>query len=266
MLSGPDFDEATADLLVHGKIPSAANHDDFGDVVRFLDGMRAAAQAPPAPVSDALASVLRDGLPIAPAAASPPRRPLHTRWRRIVGCAGLAISMTAGVTAAAAANLLPGGVERVVASVVKAVTPFQIGPPSARGDDFSTVSPSRDVGGGANMARPEEPTSPPSADGSTAGRATRPAAGTSSSSPAATPTTTRTGSIAGAGFGPGNPVPPSPGPTSRGSATPVPTTPVSTGVPVLGVGHPSVPSITTPSTTALPALTPSTTLPTLLRP
>lgn len=259
-----DIDEATADRLLSG--PSVLPAPEVADVGRFLLQLRAAATAPPAPLSEPLAAILRDGLPAPVTEPVVPRR-LPARWRRLLvsTAAGLAVAGT-GLTAAAAANLLPDPIERAVGSVVETLTPFTLGPSSAhaphapkndtpppgRQAPDATSAPSPGTVGAVGAAGPTGPA---------AGDATGPSTGTASAtttgapsvpsrdpspSAATAPTTTAAGS------GSGGATAPTLGP---GPSVPAPPT---TGLP--GVPAPTVPAL--PSTT-VPLSTPATTLPPL---
>ena len=255
-----EIDETTADLLVGspGSHP-AGGGGDLDAVVTFIADLRATTLAPPAPLSEPLAAILVRGLPdgrrIAPARRpAVPRQGRFAGWRRAVAMAAGGLALTSGgLTAATAANLLPAGVGRVVASVVESVTPFELNvqadpPPTAPSPlryGASTTIPGVATGAGAPGAG-----SAPSAP-SAASRAP----GTSDAGPPApaSPAPATGPSVSVPAFSPSQPA----GPVAASPTVPVvstPTTPTTTD-PVVSL--PGVP--TTPATT-VPVSTPQTTL------
>jgi|GEM_PF-3947406 len=249
-----DIDEATADLLLSGRSAGLAGiAAGAAAVADFVAALHATAEHPPARVSPALAAVLHDGLPEAPAVV-PDRRPRAARWRRVLTAVGVSVGVAVGgVTAAAAANLLPAGPQRMVGSVVKAVTPFEVPPPSR-----APASPASSAGG----SHPDPDAG--AGDGHRPGPTTGPAVAGGLGQPAA-PAPAATAVPAGAAGAAG---PSGPSPSLPGGATTVPP-PAGLGSPPVtppSIGRPTVPPTTTPQVT-VPSMattiptTPATTLP-----
>ena len=260
-----EIDEVTAELLL-GRAPVGADQE-IEPVVSFLADLRALALAPPAPVSPALAEVLADGVPAALAPTPPPvpvtgRPGLRVRrssstWRRVLVSATGALALAGGgITAAAAANLLPEGVSRVVASIVESLTPFEIDGPhglvpageTRPGGHAPPAGATREAGaeGETSSGRGGSPVAgllpPPAAEG-----------GEGAAGPGSTASAPTTGPAAG-----GGPVSVSP---PQSSLPPAPHVAAPTPSTVPGAGLPPVPS--TSPTTTVPVTTPQTTVPSL---
>lgn len=201
-----EIDEATADLVLSTTPPP--NDEGLAEIVGFLADMRAAAVAPPAPVSAPLAAVLRDGLAVPPGPVAVARR-RPARWRRVLASGAVGMGLAgSGIAVAATTNLLPEDLTRSVGAVVESLTPFEVRaadrPPSASvpnpaGPGLPVVGPTTSSPAPADHARPSAgstvvsvPGAPPStAPATTVGRVPlAPPAAPATVSPAATPSTT----------------------------------------------------------------------------
>jgi hypothetical protein len=235
----PGMDEATADLLVSRRSVDVQGLDaGAAAVADFLVALHDTVLDPPAPLSPALAAVLRDGLPTEAAVVARTRSVRRDRqpagWRRTLTVIGLGIGVTAsGVSAAAAARLLPAGPQRVVESVIGTLTPFTIGTPPPAG---TTPAELRQGSSGSADGRGSDP----------AGRTGR--SGESGDAPAVMATG---GPAAG---GTGNVSPPA------GSESPV-VSPSGTGSPTATSGRPDVSPPAVPNPNLPPTTAPYTTTP-----
>lgn len=251
----PVVDETTADLLLAGHAPPTPAADPgIRAVVEFVGQLQATVNHPPAPVSPALAAVLRDGLPtppvIVPDEAPASRWP--ARWRRIVPgvAAALGLAVT-GVTGAAAANLLPDGPQRIMAAVVKALTPFEVPSPEP-----ASITPAPGHNRPADRVPGGSPVQPmqPGGDAPTGGTAGGdPARGSAPGGVAPSPPPAATSPATGGAIAP----------DGSGSVAPSTTVPLQTGGTVPSVPGAGVPPGTTPQLTrpSVPS-TPSTLVPT----
>lgn len=257
-------DEAVADLLLDGRLSRPGGSDaGLVPVVDYVTRLRATVSQPPAPVSPALAAVLRDGLPTPPVPVAPRSTRTAARWRRRVTGFALGMGLVAsGVTGAAAANLLPDGAQRVVAGLVEALTPFELPTPAPSPAPPATTPQPAGNGSGGDIGAgitgqeghgsPTGQTQASTPSGSQSGPAG--GAGTTVPAPTATPGPAGSGAAVPTGSASG-----SPGTTTVGG-TPA----VLPSVPSTTVPGPSTPSLPTPPSTTVPTpTTPPTTLPRL---
>jgi hypothetical protein len=157
------FDDGAIDAILAGH-PRA---DDFAVLGSFVEDVRSAAEAVPAP-SPALAAALASG--ISPQATAP-----MPKWRKakmkIKGfVAGLSVAgklaLGAGVacaatTGAGAAGVLPGPVQHAFAKTVSSVTPFD----APGGDEHDVAEPPHDGTTTTTLHEKETPTTTHNGDG-----------------------------------------------------------------------------------------------------
>lgn len=311
MRASPLLDDTTMDLILAGR---PVGDESLSAVAAFVAEIRASApMAVPVP-SAALAAVLARGVTalnhsevVAPSASPPARR---TRWgsswarrrsrlmpRLLSGLAvpigtvgfgakaafGLTLA-AASVTAAGAAGVLPDPVQHAMASVVRAVSPFEIPDPADhRRDTGHHVDPDRGDDAGEGSPSTSDETAPPAdehqrepgrqpPDGSAPIDTSSPGLDDTGPAPADgwVPTTVPSGT-APAGQDPPADTPsgaptdvpteqPRNTPTTQPDRTPPPSGDISAGTPQEGPGgRPETPPTTEPTTTSTtpPATTPT---------
>ena len=153
----PLDDEVTERLLAgrpHGDL------GDLTDLAMLLEEVRSLTRGPAPPPSSALAEILTNGAPAGrPPAQDPMPSPLSTRHRRRGAVWASLTAVAAAVILAVAGTLdvLPRPAQRMVATAVSAVTPFNLP------DDTHETSPDRKGRPGARRA--PGTTTPPGAGG-----------------------------------------------------------------------------------------------------
>ncbi len=259
MQPGREIDEVTADLLLSQAV--LAGDHNLEPVVTFVRSLRTTTLAPPAPPAPQLAAILNDGLPVAASFDPAPQpkvvaRPDPPRWRRILVAGVVGLTLTGGgMSVAAAAHLLPDAVNRVVASIVEALTPFEIDGPPAR-LPAGEQPPAQPSGTAATTDATRSSARPSEQGGGPSGTPLSPAA------PGAATGTQ------GSGAGPAGATTQSPTPSSGAGAPAANAGSGTTGTPGAQPTTPNVPAVETPSPSSVPGLTlppvsppPSTTVP-----